>query len=169
MYRCFIYRFTKNRRYNVKSRRNRTFVRKTLDKIGILWYNVRSKDLTSKSLHWRAPCVPQGLRYITFRKNAPSSKHFYSCYNVLRKDLQDKSLFECAANPLLRTMVYRCTRASADKSDCFYRETGSAPQPVFSPQLRQYLPSLRKERQMLAWRKGCSLQGLRLSKSDFYL
>ena len=33
-----------------------------------------------------------GLRYITFRKNAPSSKHFYSCYNVLRKDLASSLL-----------------------------------------------------------------------------
>ena len=39
-----------------------------------------------------------GLRYITFRKNAPSSKHFYSCYNVLRKDLRDKS-FGTAPHP----------------------------------------------------------------------
>ena len=38
------------------------------------------------------------LRYITFHKNAPSSKHFYSCYNMLRKDLRDKS-FGTAPHP----------------------------------------------------------------------
>lgn len=51
---------------------NRTFVRKTLDKIGILWYNIRSKDLKDKS--FEAYASP--MRYITFRKNAPSQQAF---------------------------------------------------------------------------------------------
>ena len=76
-----------------------------------------------------------GLRYITFRKNAPSSKHFYSCYNMLRKDLRDKSfgtashpsfarpvdldfrdesLFECAAKPISLIIIYRYTKRSTE-------------------------------------------------------
>lgn len=56
---------------------NGTFVRKTLDKIGILWYNIRSKDLKDNLLRLTPhPCVPHGLRYITFRKNAPSQQAF---------------------------------------------------------------------------------------------
>ena len=41
-----------------------------------------------------------GLRYITFRKNAPSSKHFYSCYNVLRKDLARQIFWDCVPSEL---------------------------------------------------------------------
>ena len=60
-----------------------------------------------------------GLRYITFRKNAPSSKHFYSCYNVLRKDLASSLL---GLRPIRASLGLRYItfRKNAPSSKHFY-------------------------------------------------
>jgi hypothetical protein len=57
---------------------NGTFVRKTLDKIGILWYNIRSKDLKDKSFEAYA---------------SPMRTAWNALYNISQKCPQPASIF----------------------------------------------------------------------------